>query len=63
MYLTRELTNLSLPAIARQFGGRDHTTVLHAHKKIQRQLLTDASTRRLVTSLLDDMSDPQREPQ
>jgi chromosomal replication initiator protein len=34
MYLCRELTNLSLPKIGQQFGGRDHTTVIHACKKI-----------------------------
>ncbi len=36
MYLTRELTDLSLPKIGEEFGGRDHTTVLHAHAKIER---------------------------
>jgi chromosomal replication initiator protein len=34
MYVTRELTDLSYPAIARVFGGRDHTTVIHAVEKI-----------------------------
>ena len=34
MYLCRELTDLSLPKIGRAFGGRDHTTVLHACRKI-----------------------------
>jgi chromosomal replication initiator protein len=34
MYLAKELTTHSLPAIGRQFGGRDHTTVLHAWRKI-----------------------------
>jgi chromosomal replication initiator protein len=34
MYLTRELTDLSLPKIGEAFGGRDHTTVIHANKKI-----------------------------
>ena len=36
MYVFRELTDLSYPAIAREFGGRDHTTVIHAVDKIQR---------------------------
>ena len=34
MYVFRELTDLSYPAIAREFGGRDHTTVIHAVDKI-----------------------------
>ena len=36
MYVFRELTDLSYPAIAREFGGRDHTTVIHAVDKVQR---------------------------
>ena len=38
MYLCRELTDLSLPKIGQQFGGRDHTTVMHADRKIRQQL-------------------------
>jgi chromosomal replication initiator protein len=34
MYLSKELTSKSLPEIGQNFGGRDHTTVLHAHRKI-----------------------------
>lgn len=34
MYLSRELTDFSLPKIGEEFGGRDHTTVIHAHEKI-----------------------------
>ena len=55
MYLCRELTDHSLPAIARRFGGRDHTTVLHAHRKVQRQLLVDQPTRDLVDTLLREL--------
>ncbi len=57
MYLCRELTDHSLPAIARRFGGRDHTTVLHAHRKVQRQLLVDQSTRALVDNLVRELKD------
>lgn len=41
MYLSRELTDLSLPKIGDEFGGRDHTTVLHAHDKISKLLVDD----------------------
>ncbi|MGL4911743.1 MAG: chromosomal replication initiator protein DnaA [Romboutsia sp.] len=38
MYLSRELTDLSLPKIGEEFGGRDHTTVIHAHDKISKDI-------------------------
>ncbi|KAB8136266.1 chromosomal replication initiator protein DnaA [Gracilibacillus oryzae] len=41
MYLSRELTDFSLPKIGEEFGGRDHTTVIHAHEKISKLLGTD----------------------
>jgi len=55
MYLTRELTPLSFPTIARSFGGRDHTTVMHAHKRVAGDLLSDATTRSLVDSLVKQL--------
>jgi chromosomal replication initiator protein len=55
MYLCRELTDHSLPAIAQRFGGRDHTTVLHAHRRVQKQMLVDVPTRELVDRLLKDL--------
>ncbi|MFK2826555.1 chromosomal replication initiator protein DnaA [Bacillus sp. B190/17] len=42
MYLSRELTDFSLPKIGEEFGGRDHTTVIHAHEKISKLLDTDS---------------------
>ena len=45
MYLARELTDNSLPKIGREFGGKDHTTVIHAHGKIKNRLETDDSLR------------------
>jgi len=41
MYLARELTDFSLPKIGEEFGGRDHTTVIHAHEKIEKLLKVD----------------------
>ncbi|HSX82529.1 MAG TPA: helix-turn-helix domain-containing protein, partial [Candidatus Saccharimonadia bacterium] len=51
MYLCRELTEVSLPEIGRHFGGRDHTTVLHACAKIARMEETDESVTRLLWQL------------
>ncbi|KML40584.1 MULTISPECIES: chromosomal replication initiator protein DnaA [Cytobacillus] len=42
MYLSRELTDFSLPKIGEEFGGRDHTTVIHAHEKISKMLQSDS---------------------
>jgi chromosomal replication initiator protein len=51
MYLTRELTGQSLPAIGRDFGGRDHTTVMHACKRTAARLGGDDSAREAVDKL------------
>ena len=48
MYLAREMTEESLPAIGRHFGGRNHSTVLHAHKRISRDLSCREETRQAV---------------
>jgi len=45
MALAKELTNMSLPEIGDAFGGRDHTTVLHAQRKVQELISTDARVR------------------
>jgi chromosomal replication initiator protein len=51
MYLSRELTDSSLPKIGKHFGDRDHTTVLHANAKIQRMIRADRSVYNLVQEL------------
>ncbi len=51
MYLARELTGESLPAIGREFGGRDHTTVLHAWRRTSARIAADASSREAVEKL------------
>jgi chromosomal replication initiator protein len=55
MYLARELTAESLPAIGRHFGGRDHTTVLHAWRRTGNRLLSDESTRKAVEDLRNSL--------
>jgi len=51
MYLSRELTDSSLPKIGKHFGDRDHTTVLHANSKIQNMIRADRSVYNLVQEL------------
>ena len=43
MYLSKQLTERSLPEIGRKFGGRDHTTVMHAVRKIDELCALDTS--------------------
>jgi chromosomal replication initiator protein len=51
MYVARELTDETLPAIGRSFGGRNHTTVLHAHRRITAELASDQDTADAVDAL------------
>jgi chromosomal replication initiator protein len=55
MYVFREMTDLSYPAIARLFGGRDHTTVIHANEKIQRLMKERKQVYDQVTDLLQQL--------
>lgn len=51
MYLAREFTENSFPKIGKEFGGKDHTTVLHAHEKIEKLLDKDPSLKREINEL------------
>jgi chromosomal replication initiator protein len=58
MYLARELTGESLPAIGRHFGGRDHTTVMHACRRTSARIDSDESSRELVEKLCEALDSP-----
>ncbi|QDP94755.1 chromosomal replication initiator protein DnaA [Microlunatus elymi] len=60
MYLCRELTDLSLPKIGQQFGGRDHTTVMHAERKIRTLMAERRSVFNQVTELTNRIKQSAR---
>jgi chromosomal replication initiator protein len=60
MYLCRELTELSLPKIGLAFGGRDHTTVMHANKKVRELMAERRSTYNQVTELTNRIKQQHR---
>ncbi len=53
MYLSRELTDFSLPKIGEEFGGRDHTTVIHAHNKISQLIKSDPQLQKQIDEIID----------
>ncbi|UTR12387.1 chromosomal replication initiator protein DnaA [Evansella sp. LMS18] len=55
MYLSRELTDNSLPKIGSEFGGRDHTTVIHAHEKISRLFASDTELQKQIQEIKDQL--------
>ncbi len=55
MYICRELTDLSLPKIGEEFGGRDHTTVIHAKDKIYNQIKDDPDFSNTVKNLIKEI--------
>lgn len=55
MYLTRELTDLSLPKIGEEFGGRDHTTVIHAHDKIVKDIQSNDEIKTKIDKMISDL--------
>lgn len=55
MYLTRKMTDLSLPKIGDEFGGRDHTTVIHAFDKIAKMIEEDTTFQKEIEELKDEL--------
>ena len=51
IYLTREMTGMSLPQIGEVFGGRDHTTIMHSCKVMENAINKDSSMKNLVNSV------------
>lgn len=62
MYLCRELTDMSLPKIGQEFGGRDHTTVMHADRKIRKLMAEKHAVYNQVTELTARIKQQARRP-
>jgi chromosomal replication initiator protein len=58
MYLARELTDQTLPAIGREFGGRNHATVIHACKRTAERIGTDREAYALVNTITERLQEP-----
>ncbi|MBS4207173.1 chromosomal replication initiator protein DnaA [Bacillus sp. FJAT-50079] len=56
MFLSREMTDFSLPKIGEEFGGRDHTTVIHAHEKISKLLQTDSDLQSKIEEIRESLT-------
>jgi chromosomal replication initiator protein len=57
MYLSRKLTNSSFPEIGNKFGGKDHSTVIHANKKVQKQLENNIQLSMTIDRITKDLKD------
>jgi chromosomal replication initiator protein len=55
MFLSRDLTDASFPEIGRDFGGKDHTTIIHACKQIQKAQEIDTTLRATIESLKEEI--------
>ncbi|BEP27670.1 chromosomal replication initiator protein DnaA [Helicovermis profundi] len=55
MYICRELTDLSLPKIGEEFGGRDHSTVIHAYDKISNEMKNNLDTNNKINKMIKDI--------
>jgi chromosomal replication initiator protein len=57
MFITREITDLSLPGIGQVFGGRDHTTVLHAINKVEKDMGKDPRLKQIISDLMKNLKE------
>ncbi len=57
MYLSRELTDLSLPKIGDEFGGRDHTTVIHAYDKVVNDIQSNDEIKYKINKIISDLKE------
>jgi chromosomal replication initiator protein len=62
MYLCRDLTSLSFPEIGRHFGGKDHTTVIHACRQIEKRMGADPGFKQLIESITRQLKEGQGSP-
>ena len=56
MYISRNLTSLSYPEIGTKFGGKDHSTIIHAIKKIEKMMKEDLYVKNMIEKLIDNLS-------
>ncbi|MDA3904306.1 MAG: chromosomal replication initiator protein DnaA [Desulfuromusa sp.] len=56
MYICRKLTNLSYPEIGNKFGGKDHSTIIHAVKKIERTMKEDLQIKTTIDKIIENLS-------
>ena len=61
MFLCRDLTDTTLPAIGREFGGRDHTTVMHACKQVERKLQANPAMREALARMRAILEETKRD--
>ena len=57
MFLIREMTNMSLKEIGREFDNRDHTTVLHSIERVEKQCKTDPETNEVIKDIRSNVNE------
>ena len=55
MYICRDLTDLSYPEIGSKFGGKDHSTIIHAVKKIEKLMKENIQIKNMVEKLIENL--------